>query len=124
MQRRTTHGLYAELLPSWLEGRSREIATEIVDALPLPPSAADMLVVGLLARALVRIEHAGRWLDGREDVGRITKVYDLERRLRQEAAEHGERLGLSPRSRVALGIDLVRARNVLAEVMAEDGERS
>lgn len=52
------------------------------------------------------LAHAG-WLDQRTGEPRLG-VLDLERRLRGEAAGYMDRLGMSPRARAALGLDLAR----------------
>ena len=74
----------------------------------------------LAAEALCRLDSVGDYLARRgiEDAdGELrTSVLDVEARLRREAADHLDALGMSPRSRVRLGLDLVRAATSAAEV--------
>jgi len=45
---------------------------------------------------------------------------ELERQLRLEALDYARELGLTPRSRAALGLDLVRSFDLAAHWQAED----
>jgi hypothetical protein len=104
------------LLP--VEGKSRVIYAELERDAPLRDHrgdlpAADRTAVELLALCLARLESVAAWLElnGLLDpkTGEPRAAVDLERRLRTEARDHAEALGLSPRSRVALGMELVRS---------------
>jgi hypothetical protein len=117
-QRRVTHGGYADVATERADAKTADIMHALAGDLPLRDHdgrvpAADMAAVELLARALVRLGDVAEWLtrrgieDGKGELR--TNVLDLERRLRAEAAEHADRLGMTPRSRAALGVDLVRA---------------
>lgn len=112
------HGGYAAVAVERLDARARRIYDALSDDAPLrgPDGglpAQDAGVVRLLAECLCRLDdvtehlaHAG-WLDQRTGDPRLG-VLDLERRLRGEAAGYMDRLGLSPRARAALGLDLAR----------------
>jgi hypothetical protein len=45
-----------------------------------------------------------------DESGNPRPAANLERLLRQEAADHADALGLSPRSRLRLGVEIVRAQ--------------
>lgn len=86
---------------------------------------SDSMVVGLLARCLVRLERveddmdAHGWRD--RESGEARPVVELEGKLRREALDYARELGMTPRSRLALGLDLQRGFD-LAQAMAADGE--
>jgi phage terminase small subunit len=78
------------------------------DALP----NADTAVVRMLAEALVRIDRIADFLDRRgwqDEKGEPRPVLDYERRLRDHALDLMRELGMTPASRLKLGVDLVRA---------------
>jgi hypothetical protein len=86
----------------------------------LPPH--DRQAVELLASCLARLQAVTSWLDTRpacDEKGKPWPAEDTARRLRAEAARLLDALGMSPASRARIGLDLVRARDVLSEVMAE-----
>ena len=47
--------------------------------------------------------------------GAARPALDIERRLRREAAEYLDALGMTPRSRARLGVDLTQARDLAQE---------
>jgi hypothetical protein len=129
-QRRVTHGGYAEVAAERADEKTAEIMRALSGDLPLRDAsgqapAADMAAVELLARSLVRLGDVSDWLTRRgieDPKGELrTGVLDLERRLRTEAADHADRLGLSPRARVALGLDLARSFDLAAAWATDDG---
>jgi hypothetical protein len=72
--------------------------------------AADRQAVELLASVLARLQAAKAWLDTRpaaDEKGRPWPVADDERRLIREAGRLLDQLGMTPRSRAALGLDLI-----------------
>jgi Phage terminase, small subunit len=121
-----------------LSGRSRserdERAQQVFEALsadaPLRDAdgglpAADTMVVHLLARCLVRLERVERWLADYgaldERTGAPKPATELEGRLRREALDYARELGLTPKARAALGVDLQRAFD-LARHWAEEAD--
>jgi hypothetical protein len=121
------HGGYASprMLP--VEGKSRVIYAELSRDAPLRDAvgdlpAADRTTVELLALCLARLESIAAWLEAHgwldPKTGEPRSAVDLERRLRTEARDHAEALGLSPRSRVALGLDLMRGAETLDGYLA------
>lgn len=85
--------------------------------------AVDRTAVELLAGCLARLKSIGEWIERHGAIdgkGRARPVLEVERRLRNEAADHCARLGLTPRSRVALGIALQRGAEFdLAQVLSD-----
>lgn len=82
----------------------------------------DREAVALLARALCRLEDVTTWLDKRGVVahsGKLrTRVLDQEQKLRREVQSYLEDLGMTPRARAKLGVDLAHQQS-LASRMAE-----
>lgn len=110
---------------SWAE----RIYAELEDEAPLRAPdgglpAHDRQAVELLASALARLQAVEAWLATRPAVnekGLPWPAEDTARRLRREVAGYLDALGMTPKSRAALGVDLIRAQG-LAELWAqEDG---
>jgi hypothetical protein len=122
------HGGYAEVIGPRLDAKVAEVSEALAADAPLRDSGgglprADSALVVLLAKALVRLEDVGRWLDdyGKRDQAtgaERTSLLDLERRLRVEAADYLDAMAMSPRSRARLGLDLVKGFD-LAAALAE-----
>jgi hypothetical protein len=85
--------------------------------------AADRTAVELLASCLARLASIGAWLHEHGAIdpeGQPRPVLEVERRLRNEAADHCAALGLTPRARLAIGLDLQRGVGAsLAELLSE-----
>ncbi len=82
----------------------------------------DRQVVELLASALARLESVSAWLEARpavDEKGSPWPAEDTARRLRGEVARLLDALGMTPKSRAALGLDLVRSFD-LARFWAEN----
>jgi hypothetical protein len=126
------HGAYAQISKQALDEKTREIFEAFAEDVPLRDPdgglpSADALPVRLLAEALVRLDSVSEYLRRRgweTDDGQPRPAVEIEQRLRREAFEYGEALGLSPRSRAKLGLDLQRGFD-LASAMSEPspGER-
>ena len=122
--RRRTHGAYAVVALERLAAREADVFAALAADAPLqedgtlPP--ADGALVRLAAEALCRLDSVGDYLARRgieDDAGELRiSALDVEAKLRREAADHLDALGMSPRSRVRLGVDLVRAATSAAEV--------
>jgi hypothetical protein len=107
------HGAYARVAAEALD----EKATTIFDALsadaPLRDTegslpAHDAVVVRLLADCLVRLDRVGGWTVGREATDDGQRALELERKLRDQALDLAESLGMTPRSRSKLGLNIAR----------------
>lgn len=128
-QRARRHGGYATVVVSRLDVKVRELFDALSADAPLRDGeghlpAADTVAVRLAAECLCRLEDVGASIrdHGLVDAkGNLRPVVDLERRLRQEAADYLDAMGMTPRSRAKLGLDLTRSAT-LAELMAQDAE--
>jgi hypothetical protein len=124
----------AKTLP--VAGKARAIYDELASETPLRDGdgalpAADRVAVEMLALCLCRIESIAAHLELvgiLDEHGEPRSLLELERRLRAEAGDHCRQLGLTPRARVAIGLDFVRGKAVdLATLLSEipepvDGE--
>lgn len=130
-RRAQRHGAYAAVGAEEREGEMRRIFDALSADLPLRdpdggPPAADGVAVELLADCLVQLRRARAdvedhgWRDPK--TGDPRPVVDRAQRLRREAFEYAEALGLTPRGRLKLGLDLARGVD-LARQAAEDFER-
>lgn len=125
-QRARRHGGYAVVAAKRMEAKAAEVFDAVAADAPLRDHdgglpAADAALVRLTAEALCRLEDVSAnirdhgLLDGKGDV---RPVVDLERRLRAEVADHLDALGMSPRSRAKLGLDVARMAD-LSTAMSE-----
>jgi hypothetical protein len=127
-KRAATHGAYAAIARERLDERMRAIFDALAGDAPLREvdgslPSADALVVELLAETLCRRENLREHLADygwRDEATKEPKtvLLDLERRLRKEAATYADQLGMTPRSRARLGLDLVRTVD-LSRAMSE-----
>lgn len=116
-QRALAHGGYAQVAHERLDAKVAEVFDALAQDAPLRDSdgglpASDSAAVHLAAEAMCRIDDVSAHLRDRgilDAKGELRAAVDVERRLRLEAADHLASLGLSPRSRAALGLDLVRS---------------
>lgn len=124
-RRAVTHGAYANVLTDRLDAKVAEVFAALAADAPVKDTdgmlpAADGAMVRLLAAALCRLDDIGDYLrdrglrDGKQRL-RVNEL-DLERRIRAEAADYAAAMGMQPRARAALGLDLARAqRTTLAD---------
>lgn len=119
-QRRRTHGAYAAVAADRLDAKVREVFDALAADAPLRAEdgglpAADAAAVRLAAEVLCRVDSVSEYLTRRgiedADGGLRTTVLELESRLRNEAADRLDALGLSPRARARLGLDVARAQS-------------
>lgn len=127
-RRAMVHGGYAALSADELEPKVREVRDALAADAPLRDPdgslpAADATVVRLFASCLVRLERVEHdladhgWRD--RETGEPRSAVELEGKLRREALDLAESLGMTPRSRVRLGLDLQRGQT-FAEQLADD----
>lgn len=125
------HGGYAEIARAELEPVEREVFDALADDLPLREAdgsapAADAVVVSLLAEALVHLRSVRAYLGRRgieDEKGRLRPAAELQVRLRSQALDLAKELGMTPASRVRLGIDLVRAETAAEDAAAHRAAR-
>jgi hypothetical protein len=127
-RRALRHGGYAAVAVERLEAKARQVYEALAADAPLRDPdgglpAADAAAVTLLARCLVRLESVGEYLDRRgweREDGDVRPALELEAKLRREAADHLDALGMTPRSRAKLGLDVARGFDLAAEWAAEE----
>jgi hypothetical protein len=118
------HSATAKTLP--VESREAEIYAQLAEETPLRDGdgglpIADRTTVEMLALALCRLESCAHYtrlhgyLDGK---GRPRPTAEHERRLREEVKGLCKELGLTPRARVAIGLNMQRGVT-LAELLSD-----
>lgn len=129
-RRAVRHGAYAVVAAARLDVKAREVYEALAHDAPLRDAvdelpAADGAAVRLAAEVMCRLDDLSAWLAAHgwldaNDQPRES-LLDLERRLRGEAADHLDSLGMTPRARARLGLDVARAAGFdLAAQWAED----
>ncbi len=124
--RAVRHGAYARIAVEQLGAKRREIFEALSADAPLRAHdgglpSADGVAVRLLADCLVRLDRVGEFATGREKTDQGRRAIEIETRLRSQALDLCESLGMTPRSRARLGIDVRRARSFgLARAWAEE----
>lgn len=109
----------------------QEIMAALAEAAPVRDRdgrlpAADAAAVELAARALARVRAIDAWLDEHGMFGRGAKLRPAVQYLDQAtrtAAGLLASLGMTPRSRAALGLDLVRAADLSSAMSEPDAQR-
>lgn len=130
-QRARRHGGYGAVATERLEAKAHEVFAAISEDAPLrAPDGGlpreDAVAVRLLAEVLCRLDSISAYLrdhglvDGKTGQPRESLIA-LESRLRNEARDHAEGLGLTPGSRARLGLDLQRGFD-LARHWQEEGD--
>lgn len=114
---RRVHGAYAALAPERVDAKVREVANALADDAPVRSAdgglpAHDTVVVRQLAECLCRLDDIGDFLRRRgwqDDNGNPRPVLEVEQRLRGHVLDLLRELGMTPKARAALGLDIVRA---------------
>jgi hypothetical protein len=114
--RPATHGAYASVAVDRLDAKARTIFDALALDAPLRDRgslpAADTVAVRLLADTLCRLDSIGEYLSAhgwQDEAGNPRSVLEIEARLRSQALEQLRELGMTPKARAALGLDVVRA---------------
>ena len=118
------HGGYAAVAREQLDAKAREVFAALAEDAPVRDGdgglpAADAVPVRLLAEVLCRLDSVSAFLSARgwqDDVGEVRPAVEVERRLRQEALDLSEALGMTPRSRAKLGLALARTATLADEI--------
>lgn len=133
-----SHGGYAEIARERVDARVAVLLEALAEDAPLRAADGslpreDTAVVHMLATVLCRLETIETYLtmNGLLDAkGNVRPAAELARRMRREAFDLFDAMGMSPRSRAKLGLDLADAAGKapdLAAAMAgrpqEGGER-
>lgn len=126
-RRAVRHGGEAEPTALALSAKEQEIALVIAEAAPIRERGAlpvaDGPMVGLLAKAIIRLESVSTWLDTHGAIdrrGRVRAAVHVEARLRGEVRSYLVEMAMSPKARAAIGADLVRARDLAQEMSDAD----
>jgi len=121
------HGAYANIAKVALEAKQRAIYDALADDAPLRGHDGDLprhdgAIVALLAACMIRLEGIASYLRDHGIVdaktGQPRAVLEVEGRIRREAADLLDCLGMTPRSRAKLGVDIVRSVD-LSSAMSE-----
>ena len=125
-QRAASHGGYARIAEGRLEAKVAELAGALAEDVPVA-SPSDALAVAELAQKVCQLENLRGYLQAHgylTDGGEVRPAADLERRLSAMVADQLDALGMTPRSRAKLGLDLQRGRDRALEMAeAERAER-
>ena len=125
------HGGYAAIARERLEEKVLEVADALGSDLPLRDAAggvprADAVAVRLLSESLCRLDDVSAHLRDfglfDQATGEPRPALDLERRLRAETLDLAESLGLTPRSRAKLGLDLQRGFDLAQHWAGEEAD--
>jgi hypothetical protein len=122
-KRAVKHGAKAQPEPR----RQAALEAQIRDALPVRGADGeapvhDLIAVRLLAITLCRLESCAAYVSQHGQFfkgGRVRPAVELEDKLIARAQKLAAELGMTPRSRVALGVDLVHAQASLAQLMSD-----
>lgn len=112
-ERGLKHGAYGQAITP----RAEELREELLELVPVV-SDADQPTVTLLARVLARLEKADAWVDEHglfDRAGRTRPILKVIGGWESTAARLCDQLGLSPRARSALGLNLARTADAAAE---------
>jgi terminase small subunit-like protein len=123
------HGVFSPISKTEHNAKIREITAALEDDVPVRDVDGraprdDAVQISLLARCMVQIERAESYVATHgyieEQTGKVKPAAEHLMRLRREAAGHLDALGLNPRSRAKLGLDLARANQMdLAKAMSD-----
>ena len=117
LQRATTHGAYAEITENQLRDQELRIFEALAADAPVrAPDGGlpreDTLIVRQLAESLVRLQRISTHLIAKgieKEDGSLRPAVELELRVRGHVLDLCRELGMTPKARAALGVDLVRA---------------
>jgi len=132
--RAATHRGYAKLAEERVDEKVREVWQALAADAPLRDGdgelpAHDSAAVLLLAQVLCRLEDVtanirdyGVFQSRGKHKGTVRPAVELESKLRREAAGYLDSLGMTPKSRAGLGLDLARTRDLAQEWAAAQGD--
>ena len=126
-----SHGGYATIARDRLEARQREVLDALSADAPLRDGRGelprhDAAQVALLAEVLCRLEAVNAYLAAHEYLhpkGGVRPAAELAGRMRREAADYLDALGMTPRARAGLGLDLKHTVDLATATNKEDDDR-
>lgn len=117
--RRPVHGAYAQLAPERIEVKVAEVFAALAEDAPLRDRdgglpAADAVAIRMLAECLCRLEsltvHLRDFGVLDQQTREVRPAVHVEAKLRREVADWLDALGMTPRARAKLGLDVARAQ--------------
>src|SRR3954470_9639039 len=129
--RQPLHGAYAQLAPDRVDAKVGEVFEALAEDAPLRERdgglpAADTVAVRMLAEVLCRLESVTVHL---RDFGvldqqtrEVRPAVHVEAKLRREVADWLDALGMTPRARARLGVDVARAQGGAFDLAARWAE--
>lgn len=130
--RAVTHGGYAQVARGRLSAKVLEVCDALAEDAPLREvdgslPRQDAVVVELLAKALCRLQDVeadvtSHGVIQNRKTGTLRPAVEREQQLRREVLDYLEALGMTPRSRAKLGLDLQRGLDTAREMSALDRE--
>jgi Phage terminase, small subunit len=135
LQRARSHGAYTQLAADRVSERERAIIAALSSDAPLRDGADELpahdgAIVTLLAQCLCRLEDVsanlrdfGLFVQRGKRKGHVRPAVELEAKLRREAAGYLDSLGMTPKARAALGVDLARTVDLATAMSEPDPER-
>ena len=120
------HGGYATIARDRIDAKQREVFDALSEDAPLRDASGglprhDAVQVALLSEVLCRLDDVNAYLSARgylDGKGNVRPAAELAGRMRREASDYLDSLGMTPKSRAKLSIDLVRTTD-LATAMSE-----
>ena len=125
------HGGYAAIARDRLEEKQRQVFDALSADAPLRDARGelprhDAAQVTLLADVLCRLDSINSYLDARgylDDKGNVRPAAELAGRMRREASDYLDALGMTPKSRAKLGLLLQRTVDLASAMNEPDDER-
>jgi hypothetical protein len=125
------HGGYAAIARDRLEEKQRQVFDALSADAPLRDARGelprhDAAQVTLLADVLCRLDSINSYLDARgylDDKGNVRPAAELAGRMRREASDYLDALGMTPKSRAKLGLLLQRTVDLASAMSEPDDER-
>jgi hypothetical protein len=130
-RRGMSHGGYATIARDRLEAKQREVFDALAADAPLPDAGDELprhyaAHVALLAEVLRRLDDVNAYLAARgylDGQGNVRPAAELTGRMRREASDYLDALGMTPKSRAKLGLDLQRTVDLASAMSEPDDER-
>lgn len=115
------HGAYARVSDDRVEAKVRVVRDALAEDAPVK-SHADTVVLTEMAQATCRLEDVRVYIAQRgllDEDGEVRPAVHLERRLVGQVLDIADALGMTPRSRAKLGLDMARGLD-LAQTWANE----
>jgi hypothetical protein len=126
------HSGYRRIVGAEFDAIRSEIFAALADSVPLRPGGvlpvADELAVAELTEALGQLRSVREWLRSHgwldQKSNELLPAVAREEQLSRRVLDYSEALGLTPRSRMKLGVDLVRGLDVASALSAAREEEN